>query len=168
MDWTELIKNGITFLKKYRYTLALVLIGIVLITFPAKQQTKQPPPSAESLQATQPELEESICRILSLIDGVGKVEVLLTQAKGENIIYQTDDVVSSGTQSEDHRSDTVLLTGNERIETGLVRQIIPAVYRGAVIVCQGAGDPAVCLAVVEAVKCVTNLTSDKITVLKMK
>lgn len=168
MDWTELIKTGISYLKKYRYALALVLVGIILITFPGKNQAEQIPVATESNEELQPELEDTLCGILSLIDGVGKVDVLLTKAQGEDVIYQTDDDVSSGAQSTDHRSDTVLITGSERMETGLVKQVNPAIYRGAVVVCQGAGDPSVRLAIVDAVKCVTGLTSDKITVLKMK
>jgi len=41
-------------------------------------------------------------------------------------------------------------------------------YRGAVVVCQGGDNASVRLAVVEAVSNATGLTSDRITVLKMK
>jgi hypothetical protein len=42
------------------------------------------------------------------------------------------------------------------------------VYQGAVVLCQGAADAAVRLAVVEAVSKATGLGADKICVLKMK
>ena len=57
---------------------------------------------------------------------------------------------------------------SSRNETGLIRQIIPPVYRGAVVLCQGAENANIRLQIVEAVKSVTGLSSDHITVLKMK
>lgn len=167
MDWIGYTNAGMTLIKKYRYALLIVVIGVVLLTFPNRKLDGEISPTAPE-QAVQPSLEESLARILGLIDGAGKVEVLLTSASGEETIYQTDEDLSSGERSADQRKDTVLITGTGRVETGLVKQINPPVYRGAIVVCQGAGDPQVRLAVVEAVMSVTGLTSDKITVLKMK
>ena len=79
-----------------------------------------------------------------------------------------DEDLSSGTDSEDTRRDTVLISDGNREENGLVRQTIPPVYRGAIIVCQGGNDAKVRLSIVEAVMSVTGLRSDCITVLKMK
>lgn len=47
----------------------------------------------------------------------------------------------------------------------VTEQVYPT-YQGAVIVCQGADDPAVCLSVTEAVAVLTGLGSEKITVVK--
>ena len=41
-------------------------------------------------------------------------------------------------------------------------------FRGALVVCQGGGDPAVRLAVIEAVSALTGLGSDKISVVKLQ
>ena len=70
--------------------------------------------------------------------------------------------------SDSVREDTVLVSGDTRQEMGLVRQVIPPKYLGAVIVCQGGDRASVQLSVVEAVSAVTGLTTDRITVLKMK
>ena len=61
-----------------------------------------------------------------------------------------------------------MITDSGRNQTGLIRQINPPVYLGAVIVCQGGDKPAVKLAVAEAVSRVTGLRSHQIVVLKMK
>ena len=50
----------------------------------------------------------------------------------------------------------------------MITQVIPASYMGAIVVCQGGDRPSVKLAIVKAVSDVTGLTSDKISVLKMK
>lgn len=41
-------------------------------------------------------------------------------------------------------------------------------YQGAIVVCQGADDPGVKLALVQAVASVTGLGTDQITVVKMR
>ena len=96
------------------------------------------------------------------------MRVLLTEAEGEQTLYQMDEDLQTNGGSESIRQDTVLLTNSEREEVGLVRQIIPPVYQGAVILCQGADSASVRLAIIQAVASATGLTSDKITVLKMK
>ena len=88
--------------------------------------------------------------------------MLLSYAEGERIIYQTD--TDDGFQS----SDTVTVTDSERNQTGLVVQTVPAVFQGAVIVCQGAGNPSVRLAIVDAVSKYTGLGAHQISVLEMK
>lgn len=168
MDWIGYTNVGISFIKKYRYALLVVAAGILLLTLPSQEETSEAPVSSETGNGAEPTLEYSLAQILSLIEGAGKVQVLLTQEKGEETLYQTDADISSGEHTADQRTDTVLITGEGRLETGLIKQINPPQYRGAVIVCQGAGDPQVRLSVVEAVMRVTGLTSDKITVLKMK
>ena len=89
---------------------------------------------------------------------------MLSIREGEETVYQTDEDRSN----EDIRRDTVLVTASGREETGLIRQITPPVYRGALVLCQGADNATVRLALVEAVMSITGLTSDCITVLKMK
>lgn len=168
MDWIGYTNAGISFIKKYRYALLVVAAGILLLTLPSQEEASEAPVESETGNGAEPTLEDSLAQILSLIEGAGKVQVLLTQEKGEETLYQTDADISSGEHTADQRTDTVLITGEGRLETGLIKQINPPQYRGAVIVCQGAGDPQVRLSVVEAVMRVTGLTSDKITVLKMK
>lgn len=146
--------------RKYRYLVLAVLLGILFMGIPQKEQS----PPEEPVTIRPPDLEAELATVLSHVSGAGRVEVLLTQAEGEKTLYQTDDT-GNGT---DTQSDTVLVSGADREETGLVRQILPPVYRGAVVLCQGADNARVKLDMVEAVKTVTGLPSDRITVLKMK
>ena len=55
-----------------------------------------------------------------------------------------------------------------RTETGLVRQTLEPIYRGAVVLCDGADQSGVRLAIVNAVSSVTGLGADRICVLKRK
>lgn len=164
MDWIALKNNGISAAKKYRYVLLVVLAGIVLMALPSGEGVADPEPEIQTETVVHTDLQAALKEILSQISGAGRVEVLLTQASGEETIYQTD-----GTQSDtDLRRQTVLVSGADREEEGLVRQINPPVYQGAIIVCQGADSAAVRLSIVEAVSNATGISTDRISVLKMK
>lgn len=163
MDWVTLRSRGKELVKKYRYVLLVVLAGLFLMALPDGKNAKAAPEPAAETEPRQ-DLQTDLEEILSQIQGAGRVRVLLTQREGEQTVYQTDeDSTSSGV-----RSDTVLLNGSDRSQTGLVQQINPPTYLGAVIVCQGADSASVRLAIVSAVGSVTGLSTDKITVLKMK
>ncbi len=159
MDFASGTRQLLTRFKKYQSILLVLVLGISLMLLPRKQQ--QPLPEVPAREAL-PDLEAELEDILSQISGVGKAEVLLTEERGSSTIYQTD-------ENQNHSNlDTVIITDKNREETGLIRQILPPVYRGALIVCQGADSAGVRLSVVEAVTRVTGLSSDCITVLKRK
>ena len=164
MDWVTVRSRGKELVRKYRYVLLVVLAGLFLMALPDGKKTKAAPEPAAAETEPRQDLQTELEEILSQIQGAGRVRVLLTQREGERTVYQTDeDSTSSGI-----RSDTVLLNGSDRSQTGLVQQVNPPTYLGAVIVCQGADSASVRLAIVSAVGSVTGLSTDKITVLKMK
>ena len=149
------------FLRKYRYVAIVLLAGIILMCLPGKNNRTERETTVTSAAETADTARE-LEQILSQVKGAGEVRVLLTSSQGEKTIYQTD---RSG---DGTNIDTVLITDADRAQQGLIRQVNPPVYLGAVIVCQGGDDPAVRLAIVEAVSDATGLGADRITVLKMK
>lgn len=160
MDMESGKQQLISFIKKYQYVLFVVLVGVFLMLIPENKE--QPQIHTPSEKAAEPDLEMKLSAILSQITGVGKAEVLLTEASGSHTIYQMD------TSQNQNNLDTVIVMDGNREESGLVQQVLPPKYKGAIIVCQGADSASVKLSVVEAVKSVTGLSSDCITVLKMK
>lgn len=160
MDILTLRQRGLEFIKKYRYVALAILAGVVLMCLPSEKETTV---ATQTVQP-QPELQEELETFLSRLEGAGKVKVLLTQASGAKTTYQTDENVRDDTR----QSDTVLVTGSDRSQTGLVQQVDPPRYQGAVVLCQGAQRASVRLAIVEAVANVTGLPTNKISVLKMK
>ena len=113
-------------------------------------------------------VEDRLEKILSQIDGAGRVEVMLTIAFGEEKLYQYDEDTSVSDTTNSIRKTVVTVTDSQRNETGLIRQINPPVYMGAVIICQGAENPTIKLAIVDAVSKATGLGANEISVLKMK
>ena len=153
----------IALLGKYKYPVLILLVGLGLMLLPSGGEAPAPAPEpAETAEAA--DLESRLEEILAGIDGAGQVRVLLTEEAGREHIYQTDSDIRSDSQTH----DTVLVEDASNCETGLIRRTLEPSYRGAVILCQGADSSAVRLAVVEAVRCVTGLGADAISVLKMK
>ena len=167
MDWMNIAGRATNLVGKYKYVLLILLLGILLMSLPegSKESIKPEISVPAPVYASKAEELEAI---LSQISGVGKVRVMLTEAAGSETIYQTDEDRSETSDSKNIRVETVIVSGSERTETGLVRTVVPPVYLGAIIVCQGGDSPAVRLSVAEAVSNVTGIGTDRITVLKMK
>ena len=157
-----------TLLNKYKYAVLVLVIGMVLMLIPFQFKEE------ETVTVQTDQIEENILEeeklemILSYIEGAGKVEVMITEKYGVQTIYQTNENSSTSEGSTSVRIDTVLISDSDRNEQGLIKQINPATYQGAIIVCQGADDPIVRWEIYEAVSKITGLGTDKIAVLKMK
>ena len=168
MDWISVSSKWMDYIKKYRYVALVLLAGLVLMALPEGEDAQENTMQAKEETVCQENLEDALSQILSQIEGAGKVKVLLTEAAGEEILYQTDQDISQSEQGRADRRETVLVTDTQRSQEGLIRQVNPPQYQGAIVLCQGAGSPAVKLSIAEAVSDATGLTFDRITVLKMK
>lgn len=157
MDYIRKIRE---FLVKYRYALLVLLVGLVLMLLPTGSDSQTKQPITDASPSKELDVTQELTQILASIQGVGKVQVMLTVEEGEKTVYQYDEKTSG--------KDTVIITDGNREETGLVYQVISRKYRGAVVVCQGADSASVRLSIIEAVAKVTGLGTDRISVLKMK
>lgn len=163
MDWLKNRENMRNFLKKYGCVGLILVLGIVLMLLPERRTETVTEEETSRVYETLP-LQESLEEILSQIDGAGQVRVLLTVAQGVSTLYQTD-ATDTG---ESRKVETVIITDKEKAQQGLIRQVNPETYLGAVVVCRGGDNPTVKLAITQAVAAATGLSTDKITVLKMK
>lgn len=166
MDWIELKGRLSGLVSKYKFVLLILCVGILFMTFPDHQK-KETSAIAQSEPTTEMDIPRELEEILAQIQGVGKVRVMLTESSGSETVYQTDEDRTQSEGSESIRLETVLISSGNN-DQGLVKTVTPPVYLGAIIVCQGGGDPAVRLAVVQAVSSVTGIGADRISVLKMK
>ena len=164
MDQQGLKNKILFFVKEYRFAAIILVIGLILMLLPSGRKDKGAETVPVMGQAEAEDLEARLGEILSSVQGAGKVKILLTKARGEQTVYQTDVQEREDSLTE----DTVIVTASDRSQQGLVCQRIPPKYQGAVIVCQGADKAVVRLAIVEAVSKATGLSTDAITVLKMK
>ena len=161
----------ISYVKKYKYVALVVLAGVVLMLLPSgkgEQQTSSDQPVNVSEAYSLAETEKRLEQLLGRIRGVGQVQVMLTLKSGSSLQLAENRSTSLRDTEDRQDRDVVTLNRGSGYEDVVVTEQTYPVYQGAVIVCQGAGDSGVHLAVVQAVSVLTGLGSDKITVVQWK
>ena len=164
----DVIKKLKAFIHQYKYIFLVVVVGVLLMLMPIGEDNQEKDGITDVQTKTDESFENQLAAILCNVSGAGSVEVLLSLMEGEEIIYQTDINANSASNSESSNEKVVTITDSQRNQQGLIKQTIPATYRGAIIVCEGAEDPSVRLNIISAVSKLTGLGADKISVLKMK
>lgn len=168
MDLEKLVTEGRKLLQKYKYVLLILLVGMCLMLIPDRRKEPLPQMQQDAASEDRQDLQFALEELLGHLDGAGKVKVLLTQAAGQDVIFQTNENKISDERGNTVRTESVIISDSNRTQSGLIKQIIPPKYSGAVILCQGADSAAVRLAVMEAVSNAAGLSFNNITVLKMK
>lgn len=156
------------FYTRYRFFVLILLLGILLMLAPTGRKEQQNPAISTATEPAELDLQTQLTALLSKLSGAGKVQVLLSVASGEEVFYQCNENSSTSDSISSINSQTVIVTDSGRNQKGVVRQINPPVYQGAVILCQGADDPRVRLSIVQAVSSAAGLPTHRISVLKMK
>lgn len=160
-------------LRRYKYVFLMAALGAFLLLLPSggeKSKDSAAPTAAESFDrlALQSEME----RILSSLDGVGKLSLMLTvDGGGEYVLAEdrTDSVRQSGAESAEQtrKTETVVLGSGGSAEIVVTQSVYPR-FIGALVVCEGGGSAEVRLRVTQAVSALTGLSSDRITVVQGK
>lgn len=156
---------------RYRFVLLVLLAGMALLLWPSGgngDTAAAVPKMADQGQEYDVEaLEEKLSRVLSQVQGAGDVEVVLSLQTGPRQILAKDSESELGEGGRKEETTVVLSRGSGLEETVTVQQISPQ-FRGALVVCSGGGDPAVRLALTEAVSALTGLGADKISICQGK
>lgn len=165
---------------KIKFAAIAVLVGLALIIFPFSFNTADDTKSVENQYADAFDitaLERKLENILSACDGVGRVDVMLTQKTGMENVYEHDisqNIKNQGGDdkfSESYSEQTKALALTQDSSYGenpvIIKQNFPQLM-GAVVVCDGGGNDKVRLKILEAVKALTGITADNISIIKMK
>ena len=169
----EVIEKLMAVLKKYKFVLAILFVGIVILMLPSGNGDSNEAVTNydEIPEFSISEQEKKMETILSEYKGAGRVKVMLTLKESTEQILAQDTERESAKEGEEEKSDvkteTVILTKDSGEKTAVLKYIYPE-YRGAVVVASGANSPEVKLEITKAVSALTGLTSEKITVLTMK
>ena len=149
-------------LDKYKYVLLALTAGVVLLLWPAGEKEKPAPdvPQDAAEDFDLAALEEKLSRTLSQVEGAGRVTVTLTLKSGMEQVPVTDRATSSGERENRTEEKTVV------VGTGSVRLRRYPVFQGALVVCEGADQAQVRLAMTQAVSALTGLGTDRITICK--
>ena len=168
----KLSKTILAGLKKYKYAVLVLLLGIALMLLPFGKKEEAPEAEVQEdtltdeayAQALEQRLEDMLCQV----SGAGQVRVMLTLQTGSRTEYQPDTQISdSETQSQEERK-TVILSEGSAYDKAAVSAVQYPRFQGALILCQGADQSTGRLSLVNAVAALTGLSSGQITVIKMK
>ena len=169
-QWNAVKEKFLPVLKKYRAVLAILLAGVLLLASGRGGKTEQMQtadtevPSAQTFDLN--DFRQELEARLTAIDGAGCVELMLSLEQTEEAVYAVNTRQTSGSDSRSLESDVSVVSNGSCGETPVtVKNLLPT-FRGAVVLCDGADDAAVRLAVTQAVGTVCGIGSDKITVLK--
>ena len=84
-------------LKKYRFAVLVALAGVVLMLLPAgKQEIEAADTAGEEMSFSLEETERRMAEVLSAMDGVGRVQVMLTLHSGETLSLAEDSSATLG------------------------------------------------------------------------
>ena len=159
-----------TLWEKGKFALPVLGLGVLLLLWPSgageTKSTTSPETTAEETMAQQ---QKEMERILARIEGAGELHLMLTlESDGERTLAEDTEETLGGSQDapeSQSRRETVVLSVSGGEEVVVTRRESP-VYRGALVVCQGADRVEVKLAVTQAVAALTGLGADRITVVK--
>lgn len=169
-QWERLPQKAAELFQKYKYVLLVIAAGIMLLLLPLGGEENPASGGTESQNENSEEtfqveeMERRLEEALSRVDGAGEVTVVLTVKSGARQILAQD---SSRSGEESSTSTVVVSTGSGTEDAVVLQQVYPQ-YQGALVVCPGGGDPAVCLKLVDAVSALTGLGADKISICKSK
>lgn len=169
----EWMTNAGPLVQKYRYALIILLAGVFILYVGAPRDEPAAETKAQTAAQTSDfdldSFEQDLQQKLTLIEGAGPVELMLTMEDTEEIVYASDTRQSaSGEDSASFESSlSVLSDGNYGERPVRIKSVCPT-FRGAVVLCGGADDTAVRWAITQAVAAACGLRTDKITVLKMQ
>ncbi|MGE4548794.1 MAG: hypothetical protein AB7C89_04465 [Intestinibacillus sp.] len=175
-----IIRQAEPFLKRYRYPILVLFAGLLLLALgtPHKQSAQSEQPAAEAgAQSADTAggsfdlaaFEEKLRQDVSHIDGVGRVSLSLSLKSTEEAVYAADirESNQSAESSSYESSLSIVSDGSYGQQPILVKKQYPT-FRGALVLCDGADNDAVRLAVTEAVSTMCGIGADKVSVLKMQ
>lgn len=141
--------------------LLVLALGCLLMLFPTGDGGEQ-----HQVQLEQNEgefilerFEQRLERVLSELDGAGETQVVLSLESGSRQILAQDRQNDSAGVS----TQTITVGGAGDQQVVPIQTVAPA-FRGALVVCQGAGDAQVRLEITKAVGVLTGLGTDRICV----
>lgn len=161
---------------KYKYAVLVLFAGIVLLALGGGGEGTEAAAADTAPTATQTDasfdldgFERKLEQSLSQISGVGRVKLTLSLKATEEAVYAADirQTQQTDTNTSYESSLSIVSDSGYGEQPILVKNLYPT-FRGALVLCDGADDDAVRLAVTQAVGTMCGLGTDKVSVLKMQ
>lgn len=173
--WYPAVEKALPVIKQYRAALIILFAGIILLAsgggFSAAKTEKEQLTTIETSQDgfNLAEFQQTLSQNLSSIKGVGRVSLMLSIEETEEAVYAVDIRRSTnGENAQNYESNLTILSDGSYGEKPVTVKNMQPIFRGAVVLCDGADNAKVQLAVTSAVSTVCGIGTDKVTVLKME
>lgn len=198
MEGKELIKRGIERVRGFGLkewgTVLIVGICLLIIALPSESSPKNeeggtpkgnvptavPTNAAAKTKDYVEELEERLEGLLTQVEGIGKVQVMITvTSTTERIVLKdgqeewessTEQDSEGGSRVKENRAaehETVLIDGESGDVPYITKEIYPEI-EGVVVIAQGSGTGTVDLDILAAVQVLFGVPAHKIKIMKMK
>lgn len=155
--------------KKYKYAALIILAGVLLMLMPkaAKTTDKEKVAAQRQESFSLEAVEQKMESVLGQIEGTGKLRIMLTLKSASQLQLAEDSDVSREQNGDyDSRHEPITINHGSGYQDVVITGQTYPVFQGAVIVCEGADNSAVQLAITEAVAALTGLRADKISIVK--
>lgn len=166
---------------KKEQILIMILFGILLlvISIPVPQQetAEKNEIPAKKVEVQGENLEEQLEEILQKMNGVGRVEVLITYKDQGRVVVEKDETVSEEVVEESdssggNRKTTRIERGGETIYAEdespyVIQTMLPAV-EGILVVAEGGGNEAIKKKIEGTIVALFGLETHKISIMKME
>lgn len=159
-------------LGRYKYVFLVAVVGAIMLLWPWQEGEVRTETTVQHMTGENDvsKLEKQMEDILSKMNGVGRVDVLLTLESGGELVLATDSTLRyrgspQNPDDYDRSTETVTVSGGNGTDV-VVTQERSAKFRGALIVCEGGDNDRVRLSIVEAVCALTGLGADRVAVVR--
>lgn len=166
---SENLKMRFTALKNYRLLVVLGIIGMILILMSelisSGEQQKDTNEKLYKRSEYEEYMERQVEKILGKMEGVGKVNVMLTVEGTEEYVYAVESKENSSSSSENSSSQSetnCVFQQKGGDKEALVKKIINPSITGVVVVCDGGDDLQVKEKIYEAVSVSLNIPVNRI------
>lgn len=186
MEWNKKIRELLRQVGYVRLVLLFVcILFLILVNFPEEQEAVLKNESGAELADLScnrndndiyvEKMEERLTEILKLIEGAGRVEVMITLSSSYESVVNKDQILEEESETESGKEKRSTVQKEETVfaETGndlnpyIIKTMEPAI-EGIIVVMDGGDNPLLVEGVTEAVQALFHVESHKIKVLKME
>lgn len=149
--------------KKTLLIVVFAIVGMLMIVFSGDYSADKEYSETESVDNIASNYEEKLEKLISEIEGVGKVSVMITYESGEENVFASDKDESFRNGEQKFKNDYIIIDG-ENGETGLkIKSIYPEI-KGVAVVCSGAHDSVIRERIISVVSALFDINTKNISV----
>ena len=174
----------VLWMKENKKASIFLLSGLLLLVLAIPTNKKETKESANTNLVLEEEdyckeLEDKMEEILGKVEGVGKVQVMITLKNSKEQVVNKDTPLSSSKTAEEREGEKSesesVEQGEETILVNMDGDSVPYVIKeyapkveGVLIIAQGGDDPGIKAELIEAASVLLNVPSHKVSILKME